>query len=51
MSSRPAQTESVLAYAGLSASWSMEDGEDPALALAVSEIAVAELLREHAIDF
>lgn len=41
----------VLAYAGLSASWSMEDGEDPGLALAVAEIAAADLFQEHTIDF
>jgi streptomycin 6-kinase len=33
----------ILAYAGLSAAWSIEDGDDPALALAVAEIAAAEL--------
>lgn len=41
----------VLAYAGLSASWSLEDGDDPALALAVAEIAAAELARAHEIHF
>lgn len=30
----------ILAYAGLSAAWSLEDGDDPALALAVAEVAV-----------
>jgi streptomycin 6-kinase len=33
----------VLAYAGLSAAWTMGDGEHPRLALAVAEIAAAEL--------
>jgi streptomycin 6-kinase len=33
----------ILAYAGLSAAWSMEDGDDPALALAVAEMAAFEL--------
>jgi streptomycin 6-kinase len=33
----------TLAYAGLSAAWSMEDGDDPASALAVAAIARAEL--------
>ncbi len=37
----------VLAYSGLSASWSMEDSDDPVLALAVAEIAVTELAQEH----
>jgi streptomycin 6-kinase len=41
----------VLAYAGLSASWSMEDGDDPALALAVAEIAATELAGAHGIHF
>jgi streptomycin 6-kinase len=41
----------VLAYAGLSASWSMEDGDNPALALAVAEIAAAELAGAHEIHF
>ncbi len=41
----------VLAYAGLSASWSLEDGDNPALALAVAEIAAAELIQEHGIHF
>jgi streptomycin 6-kinase len=35
----------VLAYAGLSTSWSLEDGDEPRLALAVAEIAAAELAR------
>lgn len=33
----------ILAYAGLSVSWSMEDGDDPGVALTVAEIAAAEL--------
>lgn len=33
----------VLAYAGLSAAWSLEDGDDPAPALAIAQIAAAEL--------
>ncbi|MDQ2654876.1 MAG: fructosamine kinase family protein [Chloroflexota bacterium] len=41
----------VLAYAGLSASWSMEDGDNPALALVVAEIAATELARAHGIHF
>ncbi len=41
----------VLAYAGLSAAWSMEDGDDPALALAMAEIAAADLSRAHGIYF
>lgn len=32
----------VLAYAGLSAAWSIEDGDDPGLALTVAEIAAME---------
>lgn len=35
----------VLAHAGLSAAWSLEDGGDPSTALAVAEIATAELSR------
>lgn len=35
----------VLAYAGLSAAWSLEDGEDPDFALAVAALAAAELAR------
>jgi streptomycin 6-kinase len=35
----------VLAYAGLSAAWSLEDGDDPGSALAVAEIVAAELGR------
>jgi streptomycin 6-kinase len=35
----------VLAYAGLSAAWTLGDGEDPALALAVAETAAAEIAR------
>lgn len=33
----------VLAYAGLSAAWSIEDGDDPALALAVAARAAREI--------
>lgn len=33
----------ILSYAGLSAAWSLEDGDSPALALAVAEIAAFEL--------
>ena len=33
----------ILAYAGLSAAWSLEDGDEPALALVVAELAAAEL--------
>jgi streptomycin 6-kinase len=33
----------ILAFAGLSAAWSLEDGDDPILALAVAELASAEL--------
>ena len=33
----------VLAWAGLSAAWSLEDGDDPSLALAVAQIAAAAL--------
>jgi streptomycin 6-kinase len=33
----------ILAYAGLSAAWSLEDGEEPRLGLSVAEIAAAEL--------
>ena len=32
----------IVAYSGLSAAWSMEDGLDPTLALAVAEIAAKE---------
>lgn len=35
----------ILAYAGLSAAWSIEDGDEPGLALAVAEIAASELNR------
>jgi streptomycin 6-kinase len=35
----------ILAYAGLSAAWSLEDGDIPELALAVCELAAAELAR------
>jgi streptomycin 6-kinase len=35
----------ILAYAGLSASWSLEDGDVPEVALAVAELAAAELAR------
>jgi streptomycin 6-kinase len=38
--------EWVLACAGLSAAWSLEDGDDPRLALAVAEMAAGELARE-----
>jgi streptomycin 6-kinase len=33
----------ILAYAGLSAAWSLQDGDDPALALTVARIAAAEI--------
>ncbi len=33
----------VLAYAGLSASWTLADGDDPWRALVIGEIAAAEL--------
>lgn len=33
----------ILAYAGLSVAWSLEDGDDPGVALTVAEIASAEL--------
>jgi streptomycin 6-kinase len=33
----------ILAYAGLSAAWSLEDGDDPACALAVAELAAREM--------
>jgi hypothetical protein len=35
--------EWILAYAGLSAAWTLAAGDDPALALAVAEIAAAAL--------
>lgn len=35
----------ILAWAGLSAAWSLEDGDDPVLALSVGELAAAELAR------
>jgi streptomycin 6-kinase len=35
----------ILAYAGLSAAWSLEDGDSPDLALAIAEIAACELAR------
>ncbi|HEY0019237.1 MAG TPA: aminoglycoside phosphotransferase family protein [Longimicrobium sp.] len=35
----------ILAWTGLSAAWSLEDGDDPVLALAVAELAAAELAR------
>jgi streptomycin 6-kinase len=35
----------VLAYAGLSAAWTLGDGDHPALALTVAELAAAELAR------
>lgn len=41
----------VLAYAGLSAAWSLEDGDNPSLALAVAESAAAELAGAHGIHF
>ncbi len=50
-SSAPGCCGGVLAYAGLSASWSMEDGDKPSLALAVAEIAAAELAGAHGIEF
>ncbi len=34
----------ILAYAGLSAAWHMEDGTDPKLALAIAEIALTLIL-------
>ena len=33
----------ILAYAGLSAAWTLGDGEEPKLALAVAELAAKEL--------
>jgi streptomycin 6-kinase len=36
----------VLAFAGLSAAWTVQDGENPELSLAVAEIAAAELAWE-----
>ena len=36
--------EWVLAYAGLSAAWSIEDGDNPAFALEVAELAAGELI-------
>lgn len=36
----------ILAYAGLSAAWSLEDGNVPGIALAVAEVAAAELARD-----
>ncbi|MFT4036908.1 MAG: aminoglycoside phosphotransferase family protein [Thermomicrobiales bacterium] len=41
----------VLAYAGLSAAWSLEDGDDAMLALEVARLAAAELANQHQIDF
>jgi streptomycin 6-kinase len=35
----------ILAYAGLSAAWTLEEGEEPALAIAVAEIAASEIER------
>lgn len=35
----------ILAYAGLSAAWSFEDGDSPDLALAIAEIAACELAK------
>jgi streptomycin 6-kinase len=40
---RPRLLRWVLAYAGLSAAWTLEDGEHPELALGVAEIAAREL--------
>jgi streptomycin 6-kinase len=37
--------EWILAYAGLSAAWSLEEGDEPTTALAVAEIAGAEIAR------
>jgi streptomycin 6-kinase len=37
--------EWILAYAGLTAAWSLGDGDDPALALAMAELAAAEIAR------
>jgi streptomycin 6-kinase len=33
----------ILAYAGLSAAWSLEDGDDPSLAISVAETAASEI--------
>jgi streptomycin 6-kinase len=33
----------IVAYAGLSACWTLDDGDDPWRALAIGEIAAAEL--------
>lgn len=41
----------VLAYAGLSAAWSMDDGDDPSLARRVAELAAEDLVQEHDLDF
>jgi streptomycin 6-kinase len=35
----------ILAFAGLSAAWSLEDGDDPTFALAVADLASAELAK------
>lgn len=37
----------IVAYAGLSAAWSMEEGDSPELALAVAEMAAVELSVEN----
>jgi streptomycin 6-kinase len=37
--------EWILAYAGLSASWMLADGDNPELPLSIAEIAIAELGR------
>jgi streptomycin 6-kinase len=37
----------ILAYAGLSAAWSLEEGDDPALALRVAELAAGALDDDH----
>jgi streptomycin 6-kinase len=39
----------VLAYAGLSAAWTLGEGEDPALALAVAALAATDLARVNAV--
>jgi streptomycin 6-kinase len=36
----------ILAYAGLSAAWTLEDGQQPELALAVAELAASELANQ-----
>ena len=42
---RPRLLKWILAYAGLSAVWALEAGDEPALALAVARLAAAELSR------